>query len=341
METRESEWGSLIPELVGLVLQKVQEGAENRGEGRRVVAIAGVCRAWRRSVHQELHHQPPSLLTFPASTQQPAPSASHLQCLLKKTGNTFRLVQVVSGDEYFLLGARKKFTIGSSYFRISTDPRVLWTQGHDDVVSVTSNFWRTAFHLQDNSCSKSATTNSKTTLSLKYEEVAVDGNCLRRMRCKKSGLEGRNANGEGGWWPSWLTSMPSWNHLLNFNPVKHSHKLLKNRAASSSLRSPDTVKSSRNSSLDDRVFSLRNKDPDWQEQKQCWSLDFKGRGKIVPSIHNFQLVSSDESGDGRIILQLGKLCKGLYILDFGAPLSALEAFAICLSSFVTSVGLDI
>lgn len=333
METREPDWGSLAPELFTLVLQKVQESAGERGEGRRVVALAGVCRAWRRSVHQELHRLP--LLTFPASTRQPAPSASHLQCLLKKTGDTFRLAQVVNGDEYFLLQARKKYTLGPSYFRISTDPTVLWTQEHDDAASVTSNFWRTTFTLQeDNLCATTA--NPKTTLSLKYEEVAIDGNCLRRMRCKKLA---RNPKGEGGtWWPSWLAAMLEWNHLLSFtNPVNRSYKSLKPRAELSSPQNTDTVKKLNSNS---RMFSLRNKDPDWHEQEQCWSLDFKRRGTIVPSIHNFQLVYSDDSSDGRVILQLGKLCKGLFLLDFGAPLSALEAFAISLSSFATSVGLD-
>ena len=139
---------------------------------------------------------------------------------------------------------------------------------------------------------------------------------------------------------------PHGNHVLNFtNPVNHSYlkndsQELKNSLALSSPQSIDTVTKSRSSSLNEGIFSLQNKDPDWHEQEQCWSLDFKGRVSIVASIHNFQLVSSDDFSDGRVILQLGKICKGLFILDFGAPLSALEAFAISLSSFATSVGLD-
>lgn len=343
METSEADWGSLVPELLSLVVQKVREGAGSRGKGRRLVALAGVCRAWRRSVLEELRRRPTSLLTFPASIWQPAPSGPRLQCLLKKTGHTFRLVQVVSGHEYFLLGARKsKYSINSSCFRISTDPRVLWTPGNDDVISaVASNFWRTAFSLQENSCAKSAKPNPNTTLLLKYEEVAVDGNCMRRMRCTKLAPTDRNVKSEAGWWSSWFTSVLKRNHVLNFtNPVNHSYKSLRNSLELSSPQIIDTVTKSRSSSLNEGMFSLRNKDPDWHEQEQCWSLDFKGRGSIVASIHNFQLVSSDDSSDGRVILQLGKICKGLFILDFGAPLSALEAFAISLSSFATSVGLD-
>lgn len=337
METGKRNWGSLAPELLTLVVQKVQEGARSRGEGRRVVALAGVCRNWRRSVQQEFHRQPPSLLTFPASIRQPAPCGPHIQCLLKKTGGKFRLVQVVSGDEYFLLGARQRCSIGSSYFRISADPRSLWKQKREDAGSVTSNFWRTAFTLHDNFCDKSAKLNSEpATLWLNYEEVAVDGNCLRRMRCRKLALAGGIRKGEGVWW---LSALHKWNHLLNaINPVNQSYKLLKNCTP----RSTDLVKKLRSSVLNESTFSLQNRDPHWHEQENCWSLDFKGRGSIVASVHNFQLVSSDEySSDGRVVLQLGKLCKGLFLLDFRAPLTALEAFAVCLTSFATSVGLDI
>lgn len=95
--------------------------------------------------------------------------------------------------------------------------------------------------------------------------------------------------------------------------------------------------------------TLTSKVPAWDERQQCWALDFKGRATRA-SIHNFQLISatncvisSDETADPAaesVILQLGKVGKGVYILDFCAPLSPLQAFSICLSSFSTGAGLE-
>lgn len=312
----ERDWGSLPPDLLALVVDKVEEGAGARGEGRRLVALAGVCRAWRRSVHQERQRSP--LLTFPAAIRQPG---CNMKCMLKKSGNTFRLVQRrICGDEYFLLGARKKRTIRSSHFRISADPKLLWIQTHEDAVALKSNFWRTTF----------TAANPQMLLSVRFQEVAVDGNCQRTMRCELGPHVRRDLKAEAGWQPSWFTAMLERNKL-SCPSYKSSKRFLGSSYS-------DLVKSS---SVNDRMTcSLKSKDPDWHEQEQCWSLDFTGRtSSIVASIHNFQLVSSD-STDGRVILQLGKLCKGLFVLDFGAPLSPLEAFAIALSSFATSVGLD-
>lgn len=318
METGERDWGSLPPELIAMVVRKVERGAGARGEGRRLVAVAGVCRAWRRSVHEE--RKQGSLLTFPVAISH---RGFNMECMLKKTGDIFRLVQRrVCGDEYFLLSARKKCTIRSSYFRISADPKLLRTQAHEEAVAIVrSNFWRTSF----------TAASPPMILSVHFEEVAIDGNCQRKMRCELGPHVRRDLKGEVGWRPAWLIAMLEWNKLTN-----PSHKSLKSCPGSSC---PDVIKSR---SVNERMTacSLKNKDPDWHEQEQCWALDFSGRAlSIVASIHNFQLVSSDSS-DGRVILQLGKLSKGLFILDFGAPLSPLEAFAIALSSFATTVGLD-
>jgi hypothetical protein len=76
----------------------------------------------------------------------------------------------------------------------------------------------------------------------------------------------------------------------------------------------------------------------------------------MASIHNFQLVL-DSSTRGstvdhataatqldhpfeKVVLQLGKVAKGVYQVDFCSPLSTLQAFSICLTSFATNVGLD-
>ena len=94
----------------------------------------------------------------------------------------------------------------------------------------------------------------------------------------------------------------------------------------------------------DGVLVLRNKSPRWHEQLQCWCLNFHGR-VTVASVKNFQLVASPENGPAgpehdKIILQFGKVGKDLFTMDFRYPISAFQAFAICLSSFDTKIACE-
>ncbi|GKU99182.1 hypothetical protein SLEP1_g12063 [Rubroshorea leprosula] len=86
---------------------------------------------------------------------------------------------------------------------------------------------------------------------------------------------------------------------------------------------------------------LRNKAPRWHEQLQCWCLNFKGR-VTVASVKNFQLVAAVDQSPNvtseeqeKVILQFGKIGKDIFTMDYQYPLSAFQAFAICLSSFDT------
>ncbi|OWM80851.1 hypothetical protein CDL15_Pgr006882 [Punica granatum] len=91
----------------------------------------------------------------------------------------------------------------------------------------------------------------------------------------------------------------------------------------------------------DQSLVLKNKAPRWHEQLQCWCLNFKGR-VTVASVKNFQLVAASEGGgiipvseQESVILQFGKIGKDIFTMDYRYPLSAFQAFAICLSSFDT------
>lgn len=86
---------------------------------------------------------------------------------------------------------------------------------------------------------------------------------------------------------------------------------------------------------------LKNKAPRWHEQLQCWCLNFRGR-VTVASVKNFQLVAAVEPSHNvssteqeKVILQFGKIAKDIFTMDYRYPLSAFQAFAICLSSFDT------
>uniref|UniRef100_A0A7N0RH25 Tubby-like F-box protein n=1 Tax=Kalanchoe fedtschenkoi TaxID=63787 RepID=A0A7N0RH25_KALFE len=106
---------------------------------------------------------------------------------------------------------------------------------------------------------------------------------------------------------------------------------------------------------------LKNKPPRWHEQLQCWCLNFRGR-VTVASVKNFQLIAATQptvppaAGVGtattpsqpgppqpeldKIILQFGKVGKDMFTMDYRYPLSAFQAFAICLSSFDTKLACE-
>ncbi|CAN0892194.1 Tubby-like F-box protein 8 [Linum grandiflorum] len=102
----------------------------------------------------------------------------------------------------------------------------------------------------------------------------------------------------------------------------------------------------------DRPLVLRNKAPRWHEQLQCWCLNFRGR-VTVASVKNFQLIAANQPAAGaptpsqpaqsdhdKIILQFGKVGKDMFTMDYRYPLSAFQAFAICLSSFDTKLACE-
>ncbi|XP_064948029.1 tubby-like F-box protein 6 isoform X2 [Musa acuminata AAA Group] len=98
------------------------------------------------------------------------------------------------------------------------------------------------------------------------------------------------------------------------------------------------------SGLKEEMLVLKNKAPRWHEQLQCWCLNFRGR-VTVASVKNFQLVASEENGSSnqeeeKVILQFGKVGKDLFTMDYCYPISAFQAFAICLSSFDTKIACE-
>ena len=81
----------------------------------------------------------------------------------------------------------------------------------------------------------------------------------------------------------------------------------------------------------DDLIAMTNKSPRWNEQMQAYCLNFNGRVTHA-SVKNFQLVDELDE-DERVVLQFGKVGKDMFTMDFQWPMSALQAFAICLTSF--------
>ena len=83
-------------------------------------------------------------------------------------------------------------------------------------------------------------------------------------------------------------------------------------------------------------YAFVNKPPTWNEVLGAYTLNFRGR-VTVASIKNFQLLPTHAIDQTHIaheaIMQFGKVGKDTFHIDFAAPFSPLQAFAVALSSF--------
>ncbi|KAL0354956.1 UNVERIFIED_CONTAM: Tubby-like protein 8 [Sesamum radiatum] len=84
----------------------------------------------------------------------------------------------------------------------------------------------------------------------------------------------------------------------------------------------------------DKVHQLFSKVPSYNKFSKRYELDFRDRGraglKIQSSVKNFQLTL--ERNGKQTILQLGRLGKSKYVMDYRYPLTGYQAFCMCLAS---------
>ncbi|MBA0567557.1 hypothetical protein Golob_005110, partial [Gossypium lobatum] len=168
------------------------------------------------------------------------------------------------------------------------------------------------------------TTSNYNTAKISYELNILRTRGPRRMQCIMNSIPVSAI--EGGTAPT----PTAFTNCLD----EHSSPLL-----DSAGRRPQVGSTSR--SMQNVPLVLKNKAPRWHEQLQCWCLNFKGR-VTVASVKNFQLVAAVEPSENvtiteqeNVILQFGKIGKDIFTMDYCYPLSAFQAFAICLSSFDT------
>ncbi|XP_050922085.1 tubby-related protein 3 [Lates calcarifer] len=80
----------------------------------------------------------------------------------------------------------------------------------------------------------------------------------------------------------------------------------------------------------DKLVTLVNKSPSWNDQTQSYVLNFHGR-VTQASVKNFQIIHPDN--DEYIVMQFGRVAEDVFSMDYSFPMCALQAFAITLSSF--------
>lgn len=198
---------------------------------------------------------------------------------------------------------------------------------HKDNVQPNNNSSR-KYHYKHASLNVPACKNKVATIAYELNVLRTRG--PRRLNCILNSIP-ISAIQEGGSAPT-PTSFPQFSSqsevLRGKDPIRES--------TSPSLPAPS---GSSQDSVEPLV--LKNKAPRWHEQLQCWCLNFKGR-VTVASVKNFQLVAAIDPSQNvsaaeheKVILQFGKIGKDIFTMDYRYPLSAFQAFAICLSSFDT------
>lgn len=358
---RQSCWANMPPELLRDVLMRIEASEDTWPPRKNVVACAGVCRNWRDIV-QEIVKSPEvsGKLTFPISLKQPGPRDSVLQCFIRRNrGNqTYYLYlginQASTDDGKFLLAARKcrrptctDYIISLNYYYVSKGSSTY-------VGKLRSNFLGTKFTIYDaqppsngakvTKCHSTRLVNMKQVsprvpagnypvAHISYELNVLGSRGPRRMQCIMDAIPACAVE-PGGVAPTQTEFLHS--SLDGFPSLP----FFRSKSTRVENFQPE-LQSGQSKGL----LVLRNKAPRWHEQLQCWCLNFNGR-VTVASVKNFQLVASAENGVAagqeheNVILQFGKVGKDVFTMDYQYPISAFQAFAICLSSFDTKIACE-
>jgi len=349
-------WAQLPPELLREVLVRVEDDDSLWPSRRDVVACAGVCRAWR-GIMKEVVQVPEASgkLTFPISLKQPGPKDGTLKCFIKRNRTTqtyylyIGITEALADDGKFLLAARKCRKPTYTDYLISLDMGDMSKGSSTYIGKLRSNFLGTKFTVYDahppydgavvsksrsarvvglNQVSPRVPAGNYPVSQISYELNVLGSRGPRRMNCVMTSIPASAV--EGGKAPT-QTEFPLSN-LDSFPSIP----FFRSKSARMDGTAPQIP------AQNEEKLVLKNKSPRWHEQLQCWCLNFRGR-VTVASVKNFQLVASDENGPAeqdKVILQFGKIGKDLFTMDYHYPISAFQAFAICLSSFDTKIACE-
>ncbi|MBA0831988.1 hypothetical protein Goarm_016407 [Gossypium armourianum] len=357
---KQSCWANMPPELLRDVLMRIEASESTWPPRKNVVVCAGVCRNWRE-IMKEIVKTPEisCKLTFPISLKQPGPRDSLLQCYIKRnrSNQTYYLYlglnQASNDDGKFLLAARKCRRPTCTDYIISLNWNDVSKGSSTYIGKLRSNFLGTKFTVYDaqppNAGAKVTKSCSTRLINMKqvsprvpagnypvahisYELNVLGSRGPRRMHCVMDAIPASSIEPGG--------VAPTQTELLHSN-LDTFPSLLFFRSKSTRAES---FQSGPLSDQKDGMLVLRNKSPRWHEQLQCWCLNFNGR-VTVASVKNFQLVASPENAAAgqeheNVILQFGKVGKDVFTMDYQYPISAFQAFAICLSSFDTKIACE-
>eukprot|EP01084_Bolivina_argentea_P139660 245677_1 len=210
----------------------------------------------------------------------------------------------------FLMFAKKKQKNTTSNYIITTDSRNCNKNAKTYLGKLRGNFVGTEFVIYDNGRSPKETGNenqNKKQLRSELGSILYETNILGTKGPRKMKV-----------------ILPK---LKTINTSKWQQTDTKSSSSSSMLMS--TYKQNDNKLSDNLLLVLQNKSPKWNENISAYVLNFNGRVTMA-SVKNFQLVFANKDD---VILQFGRVAKDRFTMDVRSPLTLLQAFAICLTSF--------
>ncbi|XP_009610594.1 tubby-like F-box protein 5 [Nicotiana tomentosiformis] len=358
---QQGQWANLPSELLLDIIRRVEESETSWPARTVVVFCASVCKSWRE-VTKEIVKTPEECgrLTFPISLKQPGPRESPIHCFIKRdrANSVYRLYFGLTPSEdesdKLLLAAKRTRRATSTEFVISLVGDDFSRASSTYVGKLRSNFLGTKFIVYDSQPPSDAAIQHCGQLSrrfsvkqvsptvpacnysvatINYELNVLRTRGPRRMHCAMHSIPFSSIQ-KGGSAPTPKSFPQSFDEKSSPPPVSKSKEPIVD------ISLPG-FSSSTMSLLSREPLVLKNKAPRWHEQLQCWCLNFKGR-VTVASVKNFQLATAVDPSQNipvavqeTVILQFGKIGKDIFTMDYCYPLSAFQAFAICLSSFDT------
>jgi len=228
----------------------------------------------------------------------------------------------VSGEERFLMAARKRSKNKTSNYYITLDKSQLDGM-HKDATGylgkVRSNFVGTEFICYDRGINpEELGADALALAAASGATINPQSPALTNVR-QELGAVFYESNILGSKGPRKMTA------VIPAPKRDGSRTILKPLCAEDSLTA--RFKSQPSSS---DFFIMVNKTPKWNEQVGAYVLNFNGR-VTQASVKNFQAVHLDDPEN--VLLQFGRIGKDTFTMDIQYPLSPLQAFSICLTSF--------
>nr|CBN81290.1 Tubby-related protein 3 [Dicentrarchus labrax] len=242
---------------------------------------------------------------------RPAPRDVTIQCRVTRDRRgmekgiypTYYLhMEKEDGKRVFLMAGRKRKKCKTSNYLISTDPTNLSRDTNCYIGKLRSNVLGTKFTVYDGGENPEKKPFIKECESVRQELAAI---------CYETNVLGFKG-------PRKMTviipGMLENDERVSIRPKTELDTLLVRHANSNT----------------DKLVTLVNKSPSWNEQTQSYVLNFHGR-VTQASVKNFQIIHPDN--EDYIVMQFGRVAEDVFSMDYSFPMCALQAFAITLSSF--------
>ncbi|KAM8836971.1 uncharacterized protein AB9W97_002393 [Spinachia spinachia] len=242
---------------------------------------------------------------------RPAPRDGVVQCRVTRDRRgvekgiypTYYLhMEKEDGKRVFLMAGRKRKKCKTSNYLISTDPINLSRDTSCYIGKLRSNVLGTKFTVYDEGENPEKKPFVKECESVRQELAAI---------CYETNVLGFKG-------PRKMTviipGMLENDERVSIRPQSEAETLLARHANNAT----------------DKLVTLLNKSPSWNEHTQSYVLNFHGR-VTQASVKNFQIIHPDN--DDYIVMQFGRVAEDVFSMDYRFPMCALQAFAIALSSF--------